>query len=220
MKKTIKRVLSVFLTIVLLVTTFFIFDPEVVKIETHAATSTWDGGTSWVSGTDYNYTGGVYHILTARGLAHLVDNLPDKNTYSYALDVDLDLANRTWIRDGDYFKGTFDGQGHTIYNLYAPCGDTSDNRGLFEHVEGVIIKNLNFSHAYVGNDSGSGDSHWYGRYGIVAGFIHNGSRTNQFSNITITGGYVGGRRRLGGLLGSVEGTTTVSNCNVSCRVKG
>ena len=40
MKKAIKRILSVFLTVTLIITTFFIFDPKVVKTEVKAATYT------------------------------------------------------------------------------------------------------------------------------------------------------------------------------------
>lgn len=93
---------------------------------------TWDGSvdTSW-----YDANSTEFHITTAEQLAGLAEltnigidtgasagnSFEDKTIY---LDCDLDLGDYPWtpitnrdVDDGHFFKGTFDGQGHTIYNL-------------------------------------------------------------------------------------------------------
>lgn len=92
------------------------------------------------------------------------------------LDADLDFTNWDWNRhsregrtqltvgNGDLpFKGTFDGQSHTISNLkneregllvVADCG-------LFGQTKDAVIKNLNLSDCYVGSSF---------RGGLVAGY--------------------------------------------------
>ncbi|MBE6634143.1 MAG: hypothetical protein E7620_07385 [Ruminococcaceae bacterium] len=66
------------------------------------------------------------------------------------LHSDINLRNILWTPigvNGTYFNGTFDGQGHTVSNLYVK-NDVKDAAGLFGHARGTI-KNLNVENANV-----------------------------------------------------------------------
>lgn len=122
-----KKMLAVFICLVmvagLIPTVAFAAENEV---------DVWDGtsDTSW-----YNETDTEFHIKTAEQLAGLAEltnigidtGASTGNTFENKiiyLDCDLDLGDYPWtpitnrnVDDGYFFKGTFDGQGHTIYNL-------------------------------------------------------------------------------------------------------
>ena len=95
--------------------------------KSNAQISVWDGVSSdksWYDGSKQEY-----HLTTAsqlKGLADLtnIDKLTFENKTIY-LDCDIDLASFLWtpISDGitneaTPFKGTFDGQNHSIINIY------------------------------------------------------------------------------------------------------
>lgn len=131
-----------------------------------AQVSTWDGTSSDVSW----YTEGLneFHISTAAQLKGLSD-LTDIQTFegcTIYLDNDIDLNNHQWLPIGRYsggeFKGTFDGGGHSIANLYIddqklnflkPVGTSMegfegfldihlDFMGIFGYAPGSYIKNI------------------------------------------------------------------------------
>lgn len=92
---------------------------------------TWDGTTGEVSEAE----NGVITIETAEELAGLAKKVNEGTTYegyTIKLAVDMDLTNKEWTpigygsvnylgqidsTAGAIFKGTFDGQKHTIHNL-------------------------------------------------------------------------------------------------------
>ena len=84
---------------------------------------------------------------------------------------DVNLNNVEW--EPVEFNGTFDGQGHTISNLYVNKPGVS-NVGFFSKTEGGEIKNVTFENAKV-----------IGRLnvGVVAGTPY----TSKYTNITVTG---------------------------------
>ena len=103
------------------------------------------------------------------------------------LTADIDLASEEWTPIGNstnMFKGTFDGNGHTISNLVI-TGDNS-NVGLFGYTTDGAVKNFTLNNAKVSG---------YLNVGAVAGTPY----TSKYSNITLTGtvqvsgfSYVGG----------------------------
>ncbi len=126
------------------------------------AVDTWDGtaDTTWYNDTDTEFT-----LKTAEqfaGLAELVDdgNTFEGKTIKLATDIDLycedeDGERMTFdpIGDESPFAGTFDGQGHTIENLYQN-GWALDydwysygSIGLFGELENATVKNLTISGA-------------------------------------------------------------------------
>ena len=218
MKKAIKRILSVFLTIVMIATTFFIFDPEVITVKAAAA---WTGSTSATSGTDYTRSGTTTHIKTPNGLAWFVSTLGNHQSDTVYLDADMDLGGSSyqWVRNGTAFKGIFDGQNHTISNMYASCGYRDDRAGLFMLSQGATMRNVRFSNCFVGTtDSGYGKDTWYGQYALCFGY--NESSACTVSNITVTNCFVSGRTRLGALVGETVAGATISSCTVACRIDG
>src|SRR5699024_9921352 len=103
------------------------------------------------------------------------------------LGTDIDLNNMKWTPIGMSsapFKGTFDGNKHTISNLFID-GNSSDV-GLFGYTTDGEIKNLTVEDALVSG---------YLNVGVVAGTPY----TSEYTNIEVTGhvevngmAYVGG----------------------------
>ena len=103
------------------------------------------------------------------------------------LTAHIDLGSEEWTPIGNSsnpFKGTFDGNGHTISNLVI-TGDNS-NVGLFGYTTDGAVKNFTLNNAKVSG---------YLYVGAVAGTPY----TSKYSNITLTGtvqvsgfAYVGG----------------------------
>lgn len=83
---------------------------------------------------------GAKHIKTADELA-AIGGAQSAGEY-YVLDNDINL-NAEW-RPIDDFRGTFDGQGHTINNLYVLEGNRPQFVGLFGRItaSGTAIKNV------------------------------------------------------------------------------
>ena len=94
---------------------------------------------------------GEYYIQSVAGLKWLAEQVNGGNNFSnkvVKLAADLDLNNEEWtpigLTEAKSFRGAFDGQGKTIYNLRI---DSESRAGLF---------------GYVGRDSGSNDGNVYG----------------------------------------------------------
>ena len=108
-----------------------------------------------------------------------------KDTFILKSDIEITPENQEILNNSeqkyisfgssDYpFQGTFDGEGHTIYNLkYESTLDQKADTGLFSYTSnGAIIKNLTISNAEIQADF---------RGGIIAGY----SEGTLFENITI-----------------------------------
>lgn len=118
-----------------------------------ATKSVWDGKRSDTSWYDENATN--YHINSAaqfKGFADLVSyNNCSFEGKTIILDCDIDLDNHPWspigLHSGKPFSGVFDGQSHSITNLYINSNqfdypDMKDNIGLFGYAVKAEIKNL------------------------------------------------------------------------------
>ncbi|MDR3332863.1 MAG: hypothetical protein LBT08_09550, partial [Synergistaceae bacterium] len=120
------------------------------------ALDTWDGSSGVL--TDLNQISGtmgvdaVYEISTAHGLEYVAQQVNSGTTYSgetIRLTDDLNMNGFSWNfstpigdRSLSYaFEGTFDGNGHTISNLWMglPSGD---GVGLFGFIDDAVITNL------------------------------------------------------------------------------
>lgn len=128
------------------------------------------------------------------------------------LTTDIDLKNQNWTpigHDGDVqgFKGTFDGQDHTIYNLKVNNWNRAyQSAGLFGSANGTI-KNLTIDGADIYNldvisDSSNGAA-------VLLGSSQFGS---TIDNVTIKNASVAGNRRVAAIAGYFAGTIT--NCTV------
>ena len=187
-------------------------------------TDTWDGtaNTDWFTSDP---TAAEYSLDTAEaiaGLAELIDagETFEGKTIKLSSDVDLYLEDENGeaipfdpigsYRFDQIFKGTFDGQGHTISNLnqntwelnngyyYNDCG-----LGLFGAVEDAVIKNLVMDGAQISGESAL--------CGTVAAVAHNCT----FENITIKNSNVADYQYYaGGIVGWASGEQTFVNCNI------
>ena len=158
---------------------------------------------------------GWYEISTPfefRWFAHYVNE--GNNSINGRLTSDIDLSNIAWEPIGTYgdaashvgiqmpFRGVFDGQNHTVYNLNVLTSDARET-GLFGRVNGgATIRNIGIVNASIQSEGN-------GRAGVLAGEIHQSTVTNAFTggNIVINSGYF----QTGGLAGEAA-SSTLTNC--------
>lgn len=184
----------------------------------------WDGtaDTTWYNDTDTEFTLSTAEQLA--GLAELVDNGNNFAGKSIKLDADMNLGfipagadepksfePAGSFSDDEAFEGTFDGQGHTISNLYQN-GWALENgywdgpeygMGFFSLVENASIKNINFDGASLPSEANI--------MGVVAG----GAANCVFENINVTDAYLGNHSWYsGGLVGWAEGEVKLINCDI------
>lgn len=175
----------------------------------------WDGssvadGFESGDGTEQN----PYVIKTAAQLVYFSNEVDDGNTFAdktIKLGVDIDLNNKLFnpigggwaYTGGNTFNGTFDGDGHTIYNIYVngwqldEAGDThtstSKGAGLFSSIHNATIKNL----AIVGGEMRVETT----SIGVVVGCAQG---MCAFENIVVSGVKVGNyQMRNGGIVGDI-----------------
>lgn len=154
-----------------------------------------------------------YLIESLDGLEYFRDSVNDGKSYSgefVKLTEDIDMSSRygeneeSWTpiglcefeseEDCTPFRGTFDGGGHTISNIYVLYGySTEYKQGLFSGLCGGEIKNLTVSGFVSANRQGAG-----GIVGYVAGGVVSNCR-NLCS--------VRGETEVGGIVGKNNGGT-------------
>ncbi len=130
----------------------------------------------------------IYDVDGLKKFAELVNGGKNFAGETAVLAADIDLAGEEWTPIGtssNIFKGTFDGQNHTIKNLVVNGGSES-NKGLFGVTHDGEIKNLVVENAKVAGRL---------NIGVVAGQPY----TTKYTNITVKGhvevnglAYVGG----------------------------
>ena len=130
------------------------------------------------------------------------------------LTTDIDLKDEEWepigscTADHGSFYGTFDGDGHTIFNLnitkYGKNG-----AGFFSKVSGSgdgprgTVKNLTIHNINIESQN----------YSYVGGVIANGGGNSCVSNVHVTGDvYIDGYGYVGGIVG--HGYPDIDNCSV------
>ena len=189
----------------------------------------------WTSEADYSWydpDATLYTLNTAAAVAGLA-NLVDGNAEALAevgetnnnavtfegktvkLNNDIDLAGKLFDPIGSYrfdksFKGTFDGQAHTIKGLSQNTWDLDNGYyyndcglGLFAAVEDATIKNLKVDNANLSGESAI--------VGIVAAVAHN----TTFENITVSNSKGADYQYYsGGIVGWASGEQTFINCTV------
>ena len=158
----------------------------------------------------------------------LMDNISvNENvlTSDGVLNVDLEDDFAPWTpigTSGAQFKGTFNGQGHTISGLYFKDDDANDV-GLFGYVGKASIQNVGVVDSYfkgwqhvggvVGEMSGS-ITNCYNK-GVVSGTKYVGGVLGMLNEGSISNVYnvgsVSGNEFVGGVVGNVESENTVSN---------
>lgn len=142
---------------------------------------------------DASFSG--YTVVLAKDIA-----LNDTSSWKLFTDPGSN-KNRDWKiigSESNPFKGTFDGQGKTVYGLYFSGNSVAENVGLFGYVSGSI-QNVNMSHVYmvptgqaygsvVGNLTGT-LSNCNARYNVMLNYTKGDSTSTQ--RICYMGGIVG-----------------------------
>lgn len=201
----------------------------------------WDGTTETMPTQDEN---GIYQIATAAELAWFRTHINDKSSSPASkavLTADIDLGGHNWIpisnrtTIAEQYSGTFDGQGHTINNLFIV--GTSTYQGLFGAVTGATITNLNVagevksSVSFVGGIAGSasgttiencsfsGSVELTGKSGYVGGIVGGNQGAASIIrgcvNMADVTGYTAG-----GVLGYSTKVNTIENCYNTGAISG
>ena len=155
----------------------------------------WDGTIEEVSEID-----GVYTITKASQLAWIISSGQHFSNKVIRLANNLDLDNIEWLSNNysEPFAGTFDGQGHTIYNLKS----TQDlGHGLFRRVYEGTVKNLNISQAYISNDN------W--PIGVICGDL---AMNSNIENCSVIDSEISSGGGICGMNGT--GPVSIKNCRV------
>jgi len=196
-----------------------------------APAGAWEADTSWY---DNNLWADEYVISTAdelAGLAVIANTEYQFSGKTVKLDADIDLENQEWTPIGiwdessdfpECFSGVFDGQGHTISNLYI-SNDSLSYVGLFGFASEATISNLNLVNV---NVTGTNTDSDYGiDVGALVGFFDGGSAPEQtiITNCSVIGGTVSSiseMSRVGGLVGSTRYGPEISHSYAEVRVIG
>ena len=139
----------------------------------------------------------------------------DMSTVCHAEDKSQNLIEKSWEPIGKYdygyqYRGTFDGNGKTITNLYINA--SQNNVGLFGYTCEGTIKNLTFEYANVTNT---------GVFtGILVGYAAGNAKTSNLQNIKISNTcQMKGGKETGGIAGDLS-YANAYNCVNYATVQG
>lgn len=167
-----------------------------------ASVSVWDGtssDTSWYdsSKTEFTITNASQLAGFVAGVNSTIDN-PDKfEGKTVYISTDIDINNQEWAGITGEFRGTLDGQGHTISNLK----QNIMRGGFFNGDFHGTAKNIIFKNADITSSGGAGVF----AYDIT-------SDTALIDNIVIDSCTVNATGRAGGIVGWTD--CTIKNCLV------
>lgn len=170
-------------------------------------------------------TGTIIGISTAQDLVNLAA-LSKSNSFrgkTFVLTDDIDMSSITnWqmIGSDSYrFAGTFDGQGHTIYNLTMTADERGNGAaacaGLFYYTDGAEIKNIGLSHFdfTLYNDKGTN---------IFGAAVATHARLTTIKNITVDNINIiaNGTDACSGTIAGMADGCTIANCTTSGSISG
>ncbi len=136
--------------------------------------------------------------------------------YTVLLDEDITLTSH-WttgigITTANSFKGIFDGQNHTISNLY--IRKSTGCTALFGNAIDATIKNLKLSNVYIeSTDSTASTSQ------RTAGIVGRAER-DTIENVHVLSGTIKGSQENGGIAGVAVNGITIKNCSNGAGVTG
>ena len=158
-------------------------------------------------------------IYTSAQLAALAEKVNAGTTYAgytVRLQSSLNLADKAWTPIGlnadeatKVFKGTFDGQNYTIYNLKVTLEPAYRSAGLFGATQGTL-KNFTVDGANIQNTIVSSTGNSANGTAVVAGSTGYGA---TITNVHVTNATVSGNRYVAGIVGYMAGT--VEFCSVA-----
>ena len=175
-------------------------------------------------------------IATAAQLGLLAKNVNEGTTYegyTISLMADINLSDYDWVPIGYFdetsrsFKGTFDGQNHSITGLKNVTKLTHRGVGLFGQVYApAVIKNLSVSGTIKSNQMYTGGIVGHGYAHIInCSFSGDVSGVMQVGGICGSGGFtitdctytgnVSGNCWVGGITGNCQDGGAYTNCTVN-----
>lgn len=156
--------------------------------------------------TSSSLSGTVFAINTTQDLLNMQTLSASGEDFlgkTFVLNADVVLnSSFTGIT---IFKGTFDGNGHTI-SLHLT--NTDQKTGLFKDLYSATVKNLRLTGSVVGRASNS-------KVGALAADVSGGTIDNVYSSASV----VGSGNTAGGLIGQIQ-SGTISNCAVASNMVG
>ncbi|MBR2615519.1 MAG: SipW-dependent-type signal peptide-containing protein [Clostridia bacterium] len=186
--------------------------------------SDYDKNAPWTGEVDtawYDASEAEFVLTSAEELAGLASLVNSKTNHfqnkTVKLGADINLSNLSWTPIGSAdagFQGTFDGDGHTVSNLYV---EADNNAGLFGYaLNGGNVKNLTVENAYVKANDYAGAIMGRGYTDIDNCHVKNATviTTPYLMDDGVT--YDGGAKA-GGIIGQLlEGAgNTVTNCSAT-----
>lgn len=148
----------------------------------------WEIEKSWEKTSETSYT--IYSANGMRWLAEQVNSgqetFKDK---TILLAADIDLNDEQWTPIGTEeknFQGIFDGQTHTLKNLYVVETEAKEGKafiGFFGYAKNATIKNVTFENVNL-NIACLDIDHSQGHIGAVAGSLEG---TSTIENVTVKG---------------------------------
>lgn len=142
---------------------------------------------------------------------------PESN-YKLINDLDLSGISHEPIFDKiNYFKGSFDGNGHTVRNLTV---ETESNCPSLFGVSGGSISNLTIIDANIitaDYDTLNRNDNYY--VGILAGMVKGYVHDVNVRGKIVTNGFSYAGIAIGGLVGYTNGTVANCSCNVQLDIK-
>ena len=224
--KKIKRILGIFLTMLLVVG---LLPSATLTVKAADATTIYDNAdTSWWNGAHYGTISDPYIINDEGdllGLAKLC-NLQSQNFNGkyITLNADIDISDITnWPGIGNYsttFFGSFDGNNHTISGMRINSA-AYQYAGLFTQAAACTIKNVKLMDVNIN----APDATLIG--GIIAYVGSSGNTPATIDHCSISGIItVSGSEKYpniahaGGIVGQAAGTVTISNCTNNATVTG
>lgn len=188
-------------------------DPNWYKPDYEVNATVWDGTTAT---TPVKNSAGEYAIYRASDLAGLAQMVSGGNSLegeTIILSADFDLGGNSLqigsssrsgnASSGNAFKGTFDGNGHTISNLTISGNyDANDAVGFIGNLDSNgVLKNMSFSNLNI--NAGAAE-----QAGVV-GLLTNGA---SISNVSVESGSITATQGAGGIVGRILKSGTVTDC--------
>ena len=213
-----KRILSVLLAVCLVLA----MAPMAMAAE-GGEVDVWDGTSTENLTPDAS---GVYQLNSAEDLAAFADLVNEGDTnINASLNVNVDLNERAFTPIGAYgyklstdvhgntYEGDFNGNNHTIKNGSINSESSIYNMGIFGFVEDGSVSNLQVEDITVNNTKTENEA----SSGVAIGSLYHGNATNITvgENCSVTGVH-----RVGGVVGSVRDSGTLTNCDSQATVTG
>ena len=188
---------------------FDVEEGEIKKQYVYYLAGTVSSFSSYSSSADYFTISSNSELDAFRTRVNSGTTFSGKEIYLMA-DLTLTSTNHVCIgTTSKPFKGTFNGNGHSISNIKInrPSSSTSETgyQGLFGYATGATVKNLTITGSTIIAGSSTG---------AIAGYLDGDVENCIISNTTITGG-----SNVGGLIGSYGGGT-IKNCQNYSNVHG